>query len=358
MKSKFFFMLAIAFASQSFSQSNKTCDNPNDEPVLDLNSITKCSIKDSEDKKTKKVSVEVSSRRRVVRKRDAASGVMTNDYTHKLANIKKKANIINTINFNNAGGLKIIPFNYVDEIPLFKECESAPIYKQEKCFKQYISKHIQKHIQYPENSYDRGIQGRVLVQFTIQKDGSVGKMNIVSPYKGEELGKEAERIIKKLPKFIPGKHSGKEVIVKYGVPITFRIPGVRPSNIKKTTKRVIAKEEIYQFADVQEIPKFKSCESATQDCFNKRLVQHIQDHFAYPEQAVRNNIQGKVNISFVINKEGEVVNVKAVGPSDGKVLEMSAKNLVEKLPEFKAAIKDGKKVNTKYSFPISYKLDE
>ncbi|WP_299674401.1 energy transducer TonB [uncultured Tenacibaculum sp.] len=358
MNSKFLYAVAFFAFSQAFSQSNKTCDTPNDEPALDLNSITKCSIKDSDDKKTKKVSVQVSSRRRVVRKRDAASGVMTNDYTHKLANMKKKTDIINNISFNNAGGLKIIPFNYVDEIPLFKECESSPIYKQEKCFKQAISKHIQKNIKYPENSYDRGIQGRVLVQFTIQKDGSIGQMNIVSPYKGEELGKEAERIIKKLPKFTPGKHAGKEVIVKYGLPITFRIPGVKPTNLRKAPKKAVVKDQIYQFADVEKIPQFKSCDDANLDCFNKRLVQHIQDHFAYPEQAIDNNIQGKVNISFVINKDGEVVNVSAKGPANGKILESSAKKLVEKLPEFKAAVKNGKKVNTKYTFPIEYKLDE
>ncbi len=342
---------------QAFSQSNETCDSPNDEPTLDLNSITKCSIKESKDNAIQKVSVQVTSRKRVVRKRDAASGVMTNDYTHKLASIKKKAAIIDNINFNNAGGLKIIPFNYVDEIPLFKECESAPIYKQEKCFKQKISKHIQKHIKYPENSYDRGIQGRVIVQFTIQKDGSIGKMNIVSPYKGEELGKEAERIIKKLPKFIPGKHAGKDVIVKYGLPITFKIPGVKPTNIKKVSKAVVVNDAIYGFADVQELPKFKSCNDATLNCFNKRLVQHIQDHFAYPESAIDNNIQGKVNISFIINTKGEVVNVIAKGPANGKVLEVSAKKLVQKLPGFKAAVKNGKNVNTKYSFPIEYKLN-
>ncbi|WP_442266597.1 energy transducer TonB [Tenacibaculum sp. ZS6-P6] len=358
MNSKFLYTITIFAFTQVFSQSNKTCDTPNDEPILDLNSITKCSIKDSDDKKSKKVSVQVSSRRRVVRKRDAASGVMTNDYTHKLANMKKKTDIINNLSFNKAGGLKIIPFNYVDEIPLFKECESSPIYKQEKCFKQSISKHIQKHIRYPENSYDKGIQGRVLVQFTILKDGSIGQMNIRPPYKGEELGKEAERIIKRLPKFVPGKHAGKEVIVKYGIPITFRIPGVKPTNIKKVSNKKVVKEEVYVFADVEKLPQFKSCNDATLDCFNKRLVQHIQDHFAYPEKAIDENIQGKVNISFVINKDGEVVNVTAKGPANGKILETSAKNLVEKLPEFKAAVKNGKKVNAKYTFPIEYRLDE
>lgn len=357
MYSKSLIVVFLLTFSQIFAQSNETCDTPNEEPILDLNSVTKCSIKDSKDKKTKKVSVQVSSRRRVVRKKDAASGVMTNDYTHKLAIIKKKTEIINNINVNNAGGLKIIPFNYVDEIPLFSECKSAPIYKQEKCFKAAISKHIQKNIKYPESSYDRGIQGRVLVQFTIQKDGSIGQMNIVPPYKGEELGKEAERIIKKLPKFVPGKHQGKEVTVKYGLPITFRIPGVKPTNIKKTVKKETVKEEVFNFENVEQIPQFKSCSDAALDCFNKRLVQHIQDHFAYPEKAIDDNIQGKVTISFVVNKKGEVVNVITKGPANGKILEISAKNLVEKLPEFKPALKNGKKVNAKYTFPIEFSLD-
>lgn len=344
---------------QSFAQSSKTCDKK-EEAVLDLNSITKCSIEKADEKtKEAKVAVQVTSRRRVVRKRDEATGLMTNDYSHKLAKIKKKAEIVNSITVDKNTGMKVIPFNYVDEIPLFKNCEGVAAYKQEKCFKSELASHIKRHLRYPESSYDKGIQGRVFVHFIIDRDGNVDKMKIVSPYKGEELGKEAERIMKKLPKFKPGKQSGTPVTVKYGLPITFRIPGVKPTNLRKAPKKAVV-NTVYDFKDVEKIPQFKACNvsgDTSIGCFNKNLVEHIQDNFAYPTEAIDKNIEGKVFVLFVVNAKGEVVNIEAKGPANGEVLEKAAKELVQKLPVFNAAEKSGKKVNTRYSFPVEFKLN-
>lgn len=309
--------------------------------------------------KEAKVAVQVTSRRRIVRKRDAATGVITNNYSHKLATLKKKTEIVNNISVDKNTGMKVIPFNYVDEVPLFKNCETVPVYKQEKCFKAELASHIKKNLRYPEKEYDRGVQGRVFVHFIINKEGNVDKMKIVSPYKGEALGKEAERIMKKLPKLQPGKHSGIPVTVKYGLPITFRIPGVKPSNIRKTPKKE-AVAKVYSFDEVSQIPQFSNCNNSgdsSLNCFNTNLVEHIQDNFAYPTEAVEKNIEGKVFVNFVINTKGEVVNISAKGPANAIVLEKAATELVAKLPEFKAAVKNGKKVNTRYSFPVMFKLN-
>ncbi|TYP99031.1 TonB family protein [Tenacibaculum adriaticum] len=364
MRNKFLILCFIIISPlQIFSQSNKTCESSGEDLLEDLNSITKCSIEesksDSKTSKTKNVSVVVSSRRRVIRKRDAATGLFTTNYTHKLNGLSKKNNIIDNLSLNNAEGLKIIPFDFVDEIPLFKSCEKVSIYQQSKCFKKELSSHIKKYLRYPEEAYERSIQGKVLVYFIINKDGSIGKMNIRSPYKGKLLGEEAERIIKKLPKFKPGKHNGSEVTVKYGLPITFRIPGVKPSNIKKATKNIELKE-IYAFNELETLPQFEFCKKSNDtslDCFNKQLVQHIQENFAYPSDAVDNNIHGVVNVRFVINKDGEVVNIQTKGPANGKILEIAARNLIEKLPKFKSGTKNGNSVNVKYSFPVNFELD-
>lgn len=354
-------LMLFCFIQIATSQSKETCDTPKTEAVLDLNSITKCSIEKpkNENSKANKVAVEVTSRRRVVRKRDAATGVMTNDYTHKLADIKKKAKIINNLNLEKSGGLKIIPFDYVDEVPLFKNCESVAIYKQEKCFKQELASHIKKNLRYPEKAYDNGVQGRVFVHFIIDNKGNVGKMKIVAPYKGEELGKEAERIMKKLPKFKPGKHEGSAITVKYGLPITFRIPGVKPSNLKRASKKVNV-SKVYDFENVETIPQFTSCNASGDtsiNCFNKNLVTHIEDNFAYPTEAINQNIEGKIFVRFMINAEGEVINISAKGPENGQLLEKAAKELVEKLPKFVPAKKNGKSVNTRYSFPVAFTLN-
>ncbi len=355
-------LLSIAILPAQISSQSKTCEKNVEEQLLDLNSITKCSVeskKNTENSNTEAVVVNVVSRKRVLRKRDKATGVVTNNHTHKLASMKKKISKMNDLSFDKTGGLKIVPFNFVDEIPLFKSCENSPIYLQERCFKKELSKHIRKNLMYPEDAYDRGIQGRVFVHFVINNKGNVDQMKIVSPYKGEALGKEAKRILKKLPQFKPGKHSGTAVTVKYGLPITFKIPGVRRSNIKKNVEKKDLKE-IYSFNQIEKLPQFKSCNNSGDKsikCFNKELINHIQENFAYPTSAINDNIQGTVNVKFIIDAKGEVINIKTKGPDNGKILESAAFNLIKKLPKFKPAIKGGKKVNVAYSFPISFSLN-
>ncbi len=353
---KLLLSLCIVFPFYVFSQDTKTCEIKTDEPVLDLNSITKCSVENDKDSKTKKVSVEVTSRRRVVRKRDAVTGVGNSSISHKLAALKKKASLVGNLDLSNEEVAEKIPFSLVEEIPLFDDCKSVSIYQQEKCFKKEIFSHIKKNFKYPEESYRKSVQGRVLVQFVIEKDGSVADLNIRGPYKGELLEKEAARIIRKLPKFKPGKHNGKTVKVKYGIPITFKIPGKNPSNVRKV-KKVNSTEQIFRFSEVTAIPTFNKCTSNNSiECFNKEFITHINKYFAYPEEASVNNIQGKVYVQFVIDKNGDVANIKTKSPEGANILGSATVKLIEKLPRLKPATKDGKAVSVKYNFPINFSL--
>ncbi|TCI90651.1 energy transducer TonB [Tenacibaculum sp. M341] len=342
-----------------FAQSNKTCNNSVDDPVFDLNSITKCSLEKADDNKKQKITVQVTSRRRVVRKRDKATGIASSNRSQKLNSIKKKVGLVNNIIVDEDNVPDVLPFDYVDQIPLFKKCQAVPMSGQEKCFKMQVLSHIKKNLKYPSSAYQKKIQGKVYAHFVINKEGEVDQLKIVSPYKGEILGKEAERIIKKLPKFTAGEHNGKAVEVKYGMPITFKIPGVKPSNIRKSTGKTDIKELIYSFSSLDEIPQFNSCKKADDsslNCFNSNLINHIQNYFAYPEQAKRANIEGDVVVNFVVDKKGNIVNIKSKGPENARILELAATRFIEKLPKLRPGKKGGKEVNTSYSFPIEFKL--
>ena len=358
---KIYFPLFILFISPFIlSAQNETCDNNNDDLLSDLNSITKCSIDNSTkttDNKptTKNVAVVVSSRRRVVRKRDVASGILNKTMNHKINNVDSKTAITETLALNSTNN-QIIPFNFVEEIPVFKKCQSAPLLEQKKCFKKELSTHIKRNLKYPQNAYDEAIQGRVLVYFMINKDGSIGKMKVNAPYKGEQLGEEAERIIKKLPAFKPAKHNGSDVAVKYAVPITFKIPGVKASNTRKNIKKKITK--VYTFAEVDKTPQFPTCNNSTSiACYNTELIKHIQDNFAYPQTAVDNNIEGIVMVKFVIDDRGNVINIDTKSANNAKVLETAAEILIKKLPKFSPATKNGNPVNVAYSFPVNFTLE-
>ncbi|TMU50978.1 energy transducer TonB [Flagellimonas algicola] len=114
---------------------------------------------------------------------------------------------------------EIVPWKTVEEAPMFPGCENATDHRV--CFQEMIQKHIRKNFRYPKSAQEMGLQGRVNVVFTIQKDGSIGDVRMRGPHKILET--EASRIISKLPKMSPGKQRGTPVKVPFSIPITFRL---------------------------------------------------------------------------------------------------------------------------------------
>jgi len=85
-----------------------------------------------------------------------------------------------------------------------------------------LMKFMQENIKYPAESAKRKEQGRVIVGFVVEKDGSLGTIQIlkgVTPL----LNKAAIDMVKKMPKWEAGNQDGKKVRVKYQVPVTFRL---------------------------------------------------------------------------------------------------------------------------------------
>ncbi|TDQ27733.1 energy transducer TonB [Tenacibaculum caenipelagi] len=353
----------------------EVCTTP-DESIADPNSITKCAIQDVDGSAKKQLSIEVSTRRRVVRKnKEAVSAIGGNiDTSQKVADIKKNSLLVGKLELeDNSATIEKIPFNLVEEIPLFEKCNNVPLIKQAKCFESNMAKHIIKNFRYPQEAIDAGVQGRVLVQFTINEQGDVESILMRGPKGGEALEKEANRIIKDLPKFIPGKHNGKAVKVKYGVPITFKAPGETNNStnntVAKRPKKVIRKAPVVKekvitdfvkFAEVHSIPQFKTCTKVPDmqklTCFNERMVSHIQRNFNYPAAAAAQNIEGRVWVRFIIDKNGKVTNIKMKGPENGQLLELEAKKMVSNLPTFVPGEHNGKTTNVEYYIPVNFRL--
>ena len=114
-----------------------------------------------------------------------------------------------------------VPFAVIEDVPIYPGCERVAKSKRRDCFQEQINKHIRKNFRYPEIAQEMGIQGRVYVNFVIDKDGSITSIRMRGPDKN--LEKEAERIIAKLPRMTPGKQRGRAVRVPFSIPITFRL---------------------------------------------------------------------------------------------------------------------------------------
>ena len=85
-----------------------------------------------------------------------------------------------------------------------------------------MMKFIAENVKYPEEAYSKGIEGRVLVQFIIEKDGSVTNVKVIKKV-NDAIDAEAVRVVKAMPKWKPGKQNGREVRVKYTIPVSFRL---------------------------------------------------------------------------------------------------------------------------------------
>ncbi len=114
-----------------------------------------------------------------------------------------------------------VPFAVIEDVPIFPGCEKVSKDKRRDCFQEKMNNHIRKNFRYPEIAQEMGIQGRVYVNFIIDKDGSITNIRMRGP--DQNLEKEAQRIISQLPSMTPGKQRGRPVRVPFSIPITFRL---------------------------------------------------------------------------------------------------------------------------------------
>ena len=101
-------------------------------------------------------------------------------------------------------------FDVVEQMPSFPGGPSA------------LMQFLSSNIKYPVVAEENGVQGRVVCTFVVEKDGSITDVRVIKSV-DPSLDKEAMRVVKSMPKWIPGKQNGSAVRVKYTVPVTFRL---------------------------------------------------------------------------------------------------------------------------------------
>ena len=107
-------------------------------------------------------------------------------------------------------------YDVVEQMPEFSSGHTA------------LFEYLSKSIRYPEEARKNSIQGRVIVTFVVEKDGSVSNAHVVKSV-DPLLDAEALRIINVMPQWTPGKQGGEPVRVKYTVPVTFRLAAATPA---------------------------------------------------------------------------------------------------------------------------------
>ena len=104
-------------------------------------------------------------------------------------------------------------FEVVEQMPQFPGGEAA------------LLKFLSSHINYPPMAAENNVQGKVTIQFVVEKDGMVGEVKIARSV-DKDLDREAVRVVKTLPKFTPGRQNGQPVRVWYTLPVQFKLQGI------------------------------------------------------------------------------------------------------------------------------------
>ena len=194
-----------------------------------------------------------------------------------------------------------------------------------------LLKYLQENIKYPPKAAKDSIQGRVVVQFLIDPQGCVGEVKVARSV-SEELDAEAVRVVKTLPRFVPGRMFGKAISAWYTLPITFKLQDkLEPAKPK----------------DVEVKAEFPGGEDA--------LSQFLKDHVKYPTKAAKKRIQGRVEVEFIVDKTGKVHDARVVESVD-KELDKEALRVCRLLPDFIPATVNGEPVEVLFKLPIRFKI--
>ena len=111
------------------------------------------------------------------------------------------------------------PPKHVEETKIFTVVEQMPLFPGGDAA---LMAYLRDNIHYPTVAAENGVQGRVVVGFVVERDGSITDVNVLRSV-DPSLDREAMRVVKGMPRWTPGKQNGSAVRVKYQVPVTFRL---------------------------------------------------------------------------------------------------------------------------------------
>lgn len=209
-----------------------------------------------------------------------------------------------------------------------------------------LGKYLAGNIRYPETAKKEQVQGRVVIQFVVDKEGNVTNA-VLQRDIGGGCGEEAMRVVSNMPRWVPGKQGGQPVNVYYTLPVSFRMPAETPAVPKATEADAVTGEHAAKvFTAVEQMPKP-----------SVDIMGYLAKNLRYPEAVRKAAVEGRVIAQFVIDDKGKIkdpVIVRGIHPDcDQEVL-----RVLHAMPDWKPGMQAGKAVSVYYTLPVSFKLDK
>ena len=186
---------------------------------------------------------------------------------------------------------------------------------------------------YPKTARNFGHQGKVIVGFDVEKDGTISNIK-VEKNSWPELDSEAVRVVSLMPKWIPATiiGSGEPVRTHMAMPINFQLDGGESEDIYNS----VEKEAQFPGGD-------------------KALKSFLSNNLIYPKKAIKKGIQGTVLVEFVVEKDGSISKV-IVKRGVSRELDAEAVRVVSLMPKWKPATIKGEIVRSYYRLPVHFAL--
>ena len=218
-----------------------------------------------------------------------------------------------------------------------------------------MKKFISENLQYPKIAQENGIQGRVITQFIVEKDGNLSDIQIVRGV-DPSLDKEAVRLIGSMPAWIPGTQRGNKVRVKYTLPVIFRLSGEAPTVEANKAAQEKLNDAVIEigssdgtFVVVEVQPEFPGG--------NVAMMNFIAENIRYPKEAHEKGIQGRVITNFIVRKDGSIDSVQIVRGVD-PLLDAEAIRVLESMPTWKPGKQRGQPISVRYTLPVIFRLNK
>ena len=217
------------------------------------------------------------------------------------------------------------PFLVAEEMPLFQG-------KDLNTFRSWM----QSQIRYPAEALKRGIEGRVVLSFIVERDGSVSTIELLqSP--DRILSEEARRVVSSSPKWTPGRQRGHLVRVRYTLPVDFSIP-------KKETAAQSTAAQKPGLASMQ-------FEIGNLNAFRSWAMQRLR----YPAGAREQQTEGSVVATFTVGRDGRVDDIRIAGKPDPQLAE-EVRRVVKASPAWSPATRNGEATTVTVTLPVSFRI--
>lgn len=216
-------------------------------------------------------------------------------------------------------------------------------------------KQLQK--EYQENA-DKNLNGKVRVDYLVLPNGLIGDCRVcyTRPNGNEDLAHEGKMFVASLPQFTPGVLNGENVRTWMYVILNFgnyqeegeSLPtslGMTPKNKTKKSKSKTTAE--VSLEEIEQMPSFPGGAPS--------LFEYLSRNVHYPEECVKQKIEGRVMIEFVVETDGSITSIEVKNPVH-PLLDEEALRVIRNMPRWFPATANSVNIRVKYTVPLSFKL--